>query len=237
MLSSYDIAVSISKSHSFIKRNLTTQKSFSLDYLLYRIGRPLLKVYYKAFKIIHPRTPWTTQASIKTFENILTKDMVGFEYGSGNSTVFFAKHLKNLTSVEHNKEWFDIVKINLQRLSLSNVDYHYIPPSSENHQGSYFTFYRDFSLTEKDFEIRKEYDDYFSFVKNYPNNHFDFIMVDGRARVECCLNAIPKLKSNGIFVLDNSDRERYRPIFKVLENWKQVTTTTGLFDTTIWFKP
>jgi len=37
--------------------------------------------------------------------------------------------------------------------------------------------------------------------------------------------------------LDNSDRDRYIPVFTVLKGWKMLNTTTGLFDTTFWFKP
>jgi hypothetical protein len=234
MQSAYDIALSFYNS-SFLKKNLIAPKSFSINYILYRFARPLLKVRYKLFKLKNPQVPWTTQASIKTFRKILTKDMIGFEYGSGNSTMFFAKHLKHLTSVEHNQEWFKLVRENLQKLDLVNVDYHFIP--MEKKENKEYSFYQDYTLTVRDFQIRTEYHDYFSFIKKYPDNHFDFIIVDGRARVECCLNAIPKLKSNGIFVLDNSDRDRYKPVFTVLKEWKHVTTTTGLFDTTIWFKP
>jgi len=237
MQTAYDIALSISQSPFFLKKNLIAPRSFSFSYIRYRIARPLLKLYYKLFKWRNPHAPWTSQASIKTFEKILTKDMTGFEYGSGNSTIFFAKHLKHLTSIEHNEEWFNIVKANLQKLKLTNVDYHFIPMSKKDNQQYHYTFYQDYNLTDKDFQIRTAYHAYFSFVKEYPDNHFDFMIVDGRARVECCLNAIPKLKSNGIFVLDNSDRDRYKPVFKVLKNWKSITTTTGLFDTTIWFKP
>jgi len=237
MQTAYDIALRISRSPIFPKKNLIAPKSFSFSYIQYRIARPLLKVYYKIFKWRNPFVPWTSQASIKTFEKILTRDMVGLEYGSGNSTIFFASHLKELTSIEHNKEWFKIVKANLQKLKLTNVDYRFIPATKKDNQQYSYTFYKDYNLTEKDFQIRTDYHEYFSFVKEFPNNHFDFIIVDGRARVECCLNAIPKLKSNGIFVLDNSDRNRYKPVFKVLKNWKSITTTTGLFDTTIWFKP
>ena len=237
MRAAYDIAFTISKSPLFPKKNLIVSKSLSSRYILYRIARPLLKVYYKLFKSKYQHAPWTSQASIKTFEKILTKNMIGFEYGSGNSTIFFAKLLKHLTSVEHNQEWFAIVKDKLQKLNFVPVDYRFIPMSKAVKVNYEYTFYKDFNLSDKDFQVRKEYHEYFSFVKEYPDNHFDFILVDGRARVECCLNAIPKLKPNGIFVLDNSDRARYKPVFKVLKNWKSITTTTGLFDTTIWFKP
>ncbi len=232
----HQTVLDISKGTFFIKRNTISKKSLSLNYIFYRIARPLLKVNYKLFKWLNPQSPWTSQASIKAFEKILNKNMIGFEYGSGFSTMFFSKHLKHLTSVEHNEAWFNIVKTKLSQQGINNVDYHFIP-SNKTEKNVDYTFYKDYQLTAKDFTIRKEYHDYFSFVSTFPNEHFDFIIVDGRARVECCLNAIPKLKSDGLFVLDNSDRDRYKPVFKVLENWKSITTTTGLFDTTIWFKP
>lgn len=232
----YQTVLDISKGTFFIKRNIISKKSLSLNYIFYRIARPLLKVNYKLFKWLNPQSPWTSQASIKAFEKILNKNMLGFEYGSGFSTLFFSKYLKHLTSVEHNEAWFNIVKGKLKDQGINNVDYHFIPSSKEERNVDY-TFYKDYQLTTNDFSIRKEYHDYFSFVSTFANEHFDFIIVDGRARVECCLNAIPKLKSGGLFVLDNSDRDRYKPVFKVLESWKSITTTTGLFDTTIWFKP
>ncbi len=234
--SAYQTALAISKGPFFIKRNILAKKSFRADYIFYRIARPVLKVYYKLFKWRNPVSPWTSQASIRTFEKILDKNMIGFEYGSGFSTIFFSNYLKQLVSVEHNEAWYEIVKKKFKDSGITNVEYHFIPSQKETANHDY-TFYKDYHLTEKDFTIRKEYHNYFSFVLTFPNEHFDFIIVDGRARVECCLNAIPKLKPGGIFVLDNSDRARYKPVFRVLENWKSITTTTGLFDTTIWFKP
>ena len=232
----YQTLLEISKGSFIIKKNIVIKKSFTFSYIFYRVARPLLKVNYKLFKWRNPQSPWTSQPSIKAFEKILNKNMIGFEYGSGFSTLFFSKHLKHLTSVEHNEAWFNIVKTKLREKGINNVDYHFIPSRKEERNTDY-TFYKDYQLTIKDFSIRKEYHDYFSFVSTFVNEHFDFVIVDGRARVECCLNAIPKLKSGGLFVLDNSDRDRYKPVFKVLESWKSITTTTGLFDTTIWFKP
>lgn len=232
----FDIALKISQEPQFFKRNLIYEKSAHWRYVLYRVARPCLKVIYKIYKLTHPYTPWTSQASIKIFDKLITRDMIGFEYGSGNSTIFLGRHLKHLTSVEHQKEWYQIVQTRLKEFGISNVDYHLIPPLQSDHSAGY-SFYREFNLTESDFQIRKEYHDYFSFIQKYPASHFDFILVDGRARVECALLAIPRLKPGGLFVLDNSDRSRYRPVFQVLQDWKSVTTTTGLFDTTIWFKP
>jgi hypothetical protein len=234
MMTNYEIAKAIAQ-EATITRNIVTPRSRSLRYLFYRIARPLLKANYKLFKFRRPETPWTAQAAIRIFDSILNNNMTGFEYGSGNSTLYFARRLKALTSVEHHAGWFELVKGKLAKYGLTNVTYKLIQPSAP--KLATYDFYVKYGLDESEFTIMKEYHDYFSFVSQFPDNHFDFIMVDGRARVECCLNAIPKLKAGGIFVLDNSDRRRYEPVFKVLHGWTKVHTTTGLFDTTFWFKP
>ena len=233
-MTSFDIALSISQKWHFIKRNFIVEKQFHGRYLFYRVARPILKVNYKIFKAMHPLRPWTSQASISIFEALLKKDMTGFEYGSGNSTVFFARHLGQFTSVEHHEQWFKIVKQKLEHLNIVNVDYHFIPPKPDTTSNVSF---KDFPSVPPDFKIRNDYQDYFSFITRFPINHFDFILIDGRARVECAMMAIPRLKPGGIFVLDNSDRSRYEPIFRQLKDWKMINTTTGLFDTTLWFKP
>lgn len=232
----YELAKKIAASHWYVKKNVLYPKSLSPEYVFYRVARPVLKLNYKAFKWLNPTTPWTTQASIKIFENTFDKSMIGFEYGSGRSSIFIAQKIKHLISVEHNESWYFQIKRTLNELNLNNVDYHFIPRKEESKSSEVYSFYTDYNLTKDSFEVMTSYHDYFSFIKKFPNDHFDFIMIDGRARIECALNAIPKLKKDGMFVLDNSDRERYKPIFKVLETWPKVTTTTGLFDTTIWFK-
>ncbi|MFZ1517646.1 MAG: class I SAM-dependent methyltransferase [Ignavibacteriaceae bacterium] len=53
--------------------------------------------------------PWFSYPFIDFLTPRLTKDLVLFEFGSGNSTLFFAKRVKEVISVEHNKEWYQIV--------------------------------------------------------------------------------------------------------------------------------
>ncbi len=53
--------------------------------------------------------PWFTYSAIEFISDRLNKKMSVFEFGSGNSTLFFAKRVGQITSVEHNKEWLDII--------------------------------------------------------------------------------------------------------------------------------
>ncbi len=54
--------------------------------------------------------PWTTYGFIDFIDNRLHKEMNVFEYGSGNSTLWYAQKVKHVVSVEHDKEWFEKIK-------------------------------------------------------------------------------------------------------------------------------
>jgi len=57
--------------------------------------------------------PWCTYPCVKFIEPRLNKKLNVFEYGSGNSTLWYAERVKFIASVEHNKEWFEKIKPSL----------------------------------------------------------------------------------------------------------------------------
>lgn len=50
--------------------------------------------------------PWVTYSFIDFIKDRLNKNLSVFEYGSGNSTLFYAKHVKRVVSVEHDEAWY-----------------------------------------------------------------------------------------------------------------------------------
>ncbi len=50
--------------------------------------------------------PWVTYPFIDFITPRLNQTMDIFEYGAGNSTLYYAKKVKTVTSVEHDKGWF-----------------------------------------------------------------------------------------------------------------------------------
>jgi predicted O-methyltransferase YrrM len=92
-------------------------------------------------------------------------------------------------------------------------------------------------------------------VTSIENNTLDVVIVDGRNRINCLLNSVPKLKSGGILVLDNAERylayetsspgkhllnsrnPKWIEAEKILKEifWRY-NTTNGVFDTLIFFK-
>ena len=50
--------------------------------------------------------PWFTYPAIEYFNNIDFSDKSMLEYGSGNSTKYWSKKVKQIVSIEHDKNWF-----------------------------------------------------------------------------------------------------------------------------------
>ncbi len=219
---------------AYFKENIVVPKGLSASYIFYRVARPILKLNYKAFKYFHPNSPWLSQLAILFMEKHLHKRMIGLEYGSGFSTTFLAEKSQEIVAIEHHKEWYNKIDQLIKEKKIENIEYVFIPkeegPIAEAQKVS-------FPELASDFKVKNEFADYFNYVKKYPDEHFDYIIIDGRARVECTINSLPKLKKNGLLILDNSERERYAPIFEMLKNWEQSNTSTGLTDTTFFVKP
>ena len=123
--------------------------------------------------------PWFTYPSIKFLEERLNHDLKVFEFGSGHSTLWFKDKVKSIISVEHHQGWFNKMKPVLNE----NQTVTYLYRQLENH--SYSTSVLDYK------------------------EEFDVIILDGRNRVECCLNSIQALTKQGIIIWDNSDRAKY----------------------------
>jgi precorrin-6B methylase 2 len=51
--------------------------------------------------------PWVTYGFIDFIKGRLTKQLTVFEFGSGNSTHFYAKYAGKVIAVEHDKKWLD----------------------------------------------------------------------------------------------------------------------------------
>ncbi len=216
-----------------VEDNIVTEKSWSVDYLKYRLMRPILKLNYNRFRGKKKNSPWLSPVAIDFFDKFLTAEMIGLEYGSGFSTQFYAERINKIVALEHHEEWYKKIKKGLKETGLNNVEYRHIPKGIKRKLKT-----KDyFPQLHKDFEIHSAFLKYFEYVKQYPNEYFDFVIIDGRARVETGLNSMPKLKSGGVMILDNSERERYKPLMDILCKWPHAHTTTGLTDTSFFIKP
>jgi len=114
-------------------------------------------------------------------------DKVMLEWGSGGSTIEFSPQLKKYYSIEHNKEWFNKVNNEIQRLNYKNVNYNYIaqnlPRNSDGRQSEY-----------------NQFKDYIDIVDTF-NTKFDIVLIDGRARRLCAKKIIPYLNPGATIII------------------------------------
>jgi predicted O-methyltransferase YrrM len=216
----------------------------NFNYIRDRLDFKFLKdiIRLSVFEYKNPMSPWITIEMIKILENYLKEGDIGFEFGSGSSTIWLAKKTKRLISVEHNLEWFNKIRswIISQEVG-EKVKLIYVSGVDENK--------------------RNGITNYLQPILKLRNNSLDYCFVDGLFRDECILKAISKIKSGGILIMDNVDnyfprnrtsvsirykrdnfsravsRAKMKKIYSILGRWRCVWTTSAIQDTVMWIKP
>lgn len=131
--------------------------------------------------------PWFALSAIEFLDSFVTRSMQVFEYGSGGSTLYFAKRARTVVSTEHSEAWLGRVQRSLAAAGLNNVHLQHRP----------------FNFQESgDFEGSE-------YLHSLPAGPFDIIVVDGpegdgSARASCFREAESRIRRDGIIIVDDS---------------------------------
>ncbi len=137
------------------------------------------------------------------------------EWGSGNSTIYFSKFLKQKgipfkwIAIEHFVPWYEKVIVMLRENDLSN-DVECFLKSLTNE-------------ADKNIQETLNLDEYINFPSTL-GIKFNFILVDGRKRKECLNKASSILASNGVVILHDAERKWYHGGFKYYVNGGEFVT-------------
>ena len=147
--------------------------------------------------------PWMDESEIDLICSYLKPTFKMFEWGCGGSTLYFSKYVYHYRSIEHDKTWFD----KIIGLLPANVELYHV--SKQNN-----------------------YCEYINAIHNY-EDIYDCILIDGRCRVKCAIQAKPYLKNNGLlFVHDYYSRLYYHEIEKyytLINGIKNTAQTLAVF--------
>lgn len=183
-----------------------------------------------AYEKKHPAAPWLTADCIRLLNSLLKANDIGFEWGSGRSTLWLAKKISSLTSVEHDMEWYKKVKDRLSGENIKNVTL--IHSSLEGDGDS----------------------PYVRAISGVKDASLDFALVDGRLRDFCILAALPKIKPGGMLIVDNineyiaggtivgsqpfpvgASADHWAQTKAILEKHRSIWTSNGIWDTAVYF--
>jgi precorrin-6B methylase 2 len=103
----------------FTKRKGLLQLFNSYEYgYLYETGWSQSAMEYIPIDKNGDPLPWISIPAIEILKEKSLEDLFIFEYGSGNSTIWFSKRVKKIVSIEHDDEWYDY---QMKQKSLDNT--------------------------------------------------------------------------------------------------------------------
>lgn len=200
------------------------------QYSAFQFGKQLVKhilkgdfrilkqvVYYSSWKdsfspgrsTMADHVPWLTFPAIDFLEKHIKENARVFEYGGGGSSLFFLKKAEKVVTVEHDPAWFDLLKKNIPDNRFCNWEGRLLLPEhpvdstglDQSKPDNYFSGVMAFQ--------NATFRAYATSIDNFPDEYFDVVLVDGRARASCLHHAVGKVKNGGYLILDNAERKYY----------------------------
>jgi hypothetical protein len=134
--------------------------------------------------------PWYTYPAILWLGPRLPADAAVFEYGAGNSTLWYAARCARVRSVDHDRTWVDAISARMP----ANVELLHRPTGGD--------------------DVEAPAGDEYVEAIGAPDA-YDVVVIDGRARVACARRALPALRGDALAILDNADRPSLDPVLRL----------------------
>jgi hypothetical protein len=165
---------------------------------------------HRELHVVTEAKPWMHKDEISILASLLHQDDCVLEFGSGNSTLWLAKRVREVHAVEHDQEW-------AARMTASaphNVTLHWRRPAFPHHSGTPAQ--------------SGQFVDYLQ-VPSLLGRTFDACLVDGRARIESAMSAANWLKTGAwLFFHDWFRRPRYTSRLAELSGVYELCTDLSL---------
>ena len=188
------------------------------------------KLQLAAFQRRHPDTPWLTPDMIRFLDEWLRPTDLFVEFGSGRSTLWFARRVGRIISVESNAQWHGKVVEMIAAQGLTNISYHHTPEAFDG-------------------MIRP--------IEAALDARADAVLVDGGERDRAALWAVDRVKPGGAIIIDNVNwylphattspssvgehgepaGPTWREFLARVQGWRRYWTSNGVWDTVAYFAP
>lgn len=120
--------------------------------------------------------PWISYRAASEIKRVLRPEWRVLEFGAGMSTLWFAKRVSFVLSIEANRDWYEWVRRQLSTRGITNVE----------------------------LRLRLEPDAYAAAVKR-KDGLFDFVLIDGDWRARCVKPSLRAVCAESFLYIDNID--------------------------------
>jgi len=148
--------------------------------------------------------PWITYPAFEVLDRALRPDWRLFEYGTGNSSIWYASKVAEVIAVEHDPNWAAQVRSSAPA-NLTVTLFEKVAPDVHGFGTDAFETYAQEP-------------------ERYGPGYFNVFVVDGMARNRCAEVASEMIAPHGIIVWDNAERWQYNEGFAMLgaKGWRRI---------------
>lgn len=194
---------------------LYSNRYFLKQILQYPTQWKYLHCLYKSMSkdyLLDAPSPWLTFGAIDYIRRYISDTVRRgsfrvFEYGSGGSTIYWLHHNAQCTSIEHDTIWHSLISNRIDKKS--HADYRLCMPqpdiSDKPCNPSDPESYASGDVEFMGYSFRQ----YVQQIDSFPDDYFDIVLIDGRARPSCIKHSYRKVKKGGLLVIDDTDRKDY----------------------------
>jgi hypothetical protein len=159
---------------------------------------------------------WINFEALDHIEQYLHPESKVFEYGGGGSTLFFLKRAGFVATVENDKQWFSALEQAIAQRGIQRWRGFFKEGQPIAADKTRDISFPDDYKSNANGQENLSYEDYARCIEAFPFANFDLVLVDGRARPSCMHVSAPYIKSGGFLVVDNMERNYYRPALQQL---------------------
>jgi hypothetical protein len=136
------------------------------------------------------KLPWINFPAIDFLRQTLKRGGKAFEWGMGGSTLFLSQYCASVVSVEHDGKWYNLARAEISKQpnsTLAAIKRRFLKNSPQC-----ILVQPEIATPQccrsgaRGYE-NASFSEYVRVIENWPTGHFDFVLVDGRARVTAAL--------------------------------------------------
>jgi hypothetical protein len=168
--------------------------------------------------------PWITYPALRMLDRVVRPHFKVFEYGAGNSSLWWAARVAQVVSVEHDPVWAGIVGARAPS-NLTVVSRPIDAPAAAAGEALVERFVAahphpplsgDRDRDVADGLVWRPFAAYLAELAQYPAGWVDVVVVDGMARAAAAWLAAHYVRPDGFIVFDNADRWQYQAGYAAL---------------------